>query len=127
MKIKITGVKKLESGLKRYRKLLEESYQEGVDDACFYFIDANDDNVPIETGALRNSGRAYQTGKGFASVTVLGYGWEIEEIYMDEYGRIKIPRLYAEIQNDKWAFLENGIDLYQELMLEIIVDRMEQI
>ena len=123
--VKVTGVKAVERGMKRYVKSLGHTYEEGLDDATFRFIDENDGNVPIETGALRNSGRAYpESGQGFSVIYVLGYGWEIEEIYM-RGSEIKVPRKYVFVQDRRWEFLREGLDTYQELMLEIIVDRME--
>lgn len=125
--VKVTGHKAIPRAMARYMKSLGEAYEEGLDDATFRFIDENDGNVPIETGALRNSGRAYpDSGKGFGVIYVLGYGWEIEEIYM-RGNEIKVPRKYAAVQDRRYTFLAEGIDTYQELMLEVIVDRMEQI
>jgi len=125
--VQVTGHKAIPRAMQRYMDALGDAYQEGLDDACFRFIDENDEAVPIDTGALRNSGRAYpESGKGFSVIYVLGYGWEIEEIYM-RGSEIKIPRKYAAVQDRRHEFLRDGIDTYEGLMLEIIVDRMEQV
>lgn len=124
-KVKVTGVRALNRAYRKYRNALGVAYKEGLDDATFRFIEENDDTVPIDTGALRNSGRAYQEGEGFTHTTVLGYGWEIEEIYLDEHGRIKIPKEYAAIKDEEYRFLEEGINTYLGLMLEVVADRMD--
>ena len=96
MKVKIEGIGKLKKALDKHVRDLGKAFESASETVADTFIDRNDVYVPLETGALRDSGGHFQEGTGWQTVTVVGYGFETSQSFFRE-GRKdpQEPRRYA--------------------------------
>lgn len=79
MKVKIEGIDKLKKALDKHVRDLGKAFESASETVADTFIDRNDVYVPLETGALRDSGGHFQEGTGWQTVTVVGYGFETSQ------------------------------------------------
>lgn len=118
VKVKIEGIKELNKALKQYQKATGDAFKKGCNEAASTFLKNNEELVPLDTGELRASGDYFQDGKGWSTVTVIGYGFSVSG-FIDEMGLEKDPSLYAVNQHETlWykhpygqaLFLQAGIE-----------------
>ena len=138
MKVKIEGLKELEKALGRYVKSLGDAFAKGSEDAAETFLNNNDMYVKYETGALRESGVWFQENGGFQTQTIIGYGAQIDSVYIrDGRTQPQEPEEYALYQHDEqpsalfpgthFMWMDRGVDMFQPIMVSIIVQEMRRV
>jgi hypothetical protein len=106
VKFKLEGIAALSKALQKYDKDTGRAYARGLGGvARAIYVDA-DAMVPVDTGALRESGDYWIEGTGWRSVGYVGYGFAVE-------GFERTPANYAVFQHDlpferKW--LEDAVE-----------------
>jgi hypothetical protein len=134
-RVKITGKKEMLAAMREHGRGLNRAFAKGCADASDYLLDAIEYLVPMDTGALRESGGWLQYKENGSTVTVIGYGFEVSGFF-DEYGREKDPSLYAVYQHEipynhddeeTWLYLEIGLDQEEGAMMNIITTEMMRV
>jgi hypothetical protein len=136
---RIFNLDKFKTSFKKYNENLGEAFKPAMEKASEVYFEAADELVPMETGALRRSRGIVQRGNGWKTQTFLGYGFEIEEIYLRgtrETGlEIKVPREYAVYQHEVPMnhvqgidhFLEEGLDYYGDLIVDAVFSELKKV
>lgn len=102
MKLKLEGIAALSKALSKYDRDTGRAYARGLGGvARAIYVDA-DSMVPVDTGALRESGDYWTEGNGWKSVGYVGYGFEVQ-------GFARIPADYALFQHDE-PFLRKWLE-----------------
>lgn len=103
MKFKLEGVKELKKALEAHSKALGKAFNDASETVADTFLKRNDSFVPLETGALRNSGQYFQEGNGWTTVTVIGYGFPTTMDFYRPYRKEpQNPTLYALRQEEEY-------------------------
>ena len=79
----ISGDDRITRGLDKYEDLLSDYLQAGLLEAGEFLLEKSQEIVPVDTGALRDSGFVDVRGSGFGSEVVVGYTKEYA-IYVHE-------------------------------------------
>ena len=117
-RVKLEGIGALNKALKSYANKTGTAFKKGCKEAAEMVLANTAELVPKDTGALRASGDHFQDGKGWGTVTVIGYGFSVSG-FIDEMGLEKDPSLYAVNQHETlWykhpvgqaSFLQAGVD-----------------
>jgi hypothetical protein len=141
MKVKVEGIKELDKALGRYVKALGHAFQQASADAADTFLHNTDVYVKYETGALRASGIWFQENDGFRTETIIGYGAQPEFAHYRVFpsGRtvLQEPEKYAARQHDdiesaleagtQWKWMDHGVDMFQSIMVGLIVEEMSRV
>jgi hypothetical protein len=141
MKVTVLGLPELEKALGKYAKSLGHAFKQASADAADTFLHSTDVYVKYETGALRASGIWFQENDGFHTETIIGYGAtpEFPHYRVFPSGRtvLQEPEKYAARQHDKiesalepgtqWKWMDHGVDLFQSIMVGLIVEEMSRV
>lgn len=71
--IKIEGVELVEKGINKTRSQLEKGFERGMKEAGRLLLRESQKIVPVDTGALRASGRVRSEGKGVDIEVIVSY------------------------------------------------------
>lgn len=138
MKFKLEGIKELKKALEAHSKALGNAFAQASEDVADAFIKRNDVYVPLETGALRNSGQHFQEGKGWSTVTVIGYGFPTTEtFYRPGRTEPQNPTLYALLQEEEFPdkrtpgtimlYMETGFENYRTEAIDTITMELSKV
>lgn len=138
MKVKIEGIPALKKALSRKLDLMGKAFEAGCYTVADTFILRNDVYVPEDSGALGASGGYFQDGKGFETVTVIGYGFMTDEtFYRGNRTTPQEPWLYAVIQEDEYPnkltpgtimlYMEIGFENYRDEAYHTIIAALESV
>ena len=143
MKVKVEGIKELDKALQRYIKDLGHAFKQASADAADTFLHSTDVFVKYETGALRASGIWFQENDGFRTETIIGYGATPEFPFYRQNpdgsyrNEPQEPEKYAARQHDdikgartagtRWKWMEHGVDMFQSIMVGLIVEEMSRV
>ena len=79
----ITGDDKVIRGLDEYEDVLSDYLQAGLQEAGEFLLEKSQEIVPVDTGALHDSGYVVVSGSGFGSEVAVGYSMEYA-VYVHE-------------------------------------------
>lgn len=107
MKIKaeFVGAKELKKALERANKGMAKSFVAASKRAAESLLRETEPLVPYETGALLASGAYVQDGKGWATETIVGYGFSLAGRpgpILKRRGSEKFPEEYAVVQHEEY-------------------------
>lgn len=134
-RFKLEGKREFMAALKKHHRDLNKAFARGSAQAADYLLDTIEYLVPLDTGALRESGDWFQIKENGTTVTIIGYGFPVSGFY-DEWGREKDPSQYAVYQHEipynhdneeTWLYLEIGLDQEEGQMMNIITTEMMRV
>jgi hypothetical protein len=76
MSVKVEGLSKLVAQLKEHERSLARGTSKGIKNAGKFALQKSQEIVPTDDGDLEKSGSAQVTGKGFETVSAVGYSEE---------------------------------------------------
>lgn len=132
MRLKLEGVRELTSALKKIQRSYGKAFEKASGWAAEQLLVRIEPTVPIETGALRASAGWQQEGKGWNTVTWVGYGYPVSGFYRGD--EEKHPEDYAVMQHDwyetkrtpgtRWQYLLLGIQDNEDFISQVFFDYM---
>lgn len=133
MKLKLEGVRELTSALKKIQRNYGKAFEKASGWAAEQLLVRIEPTVPLESGALRASAGWQQEGKGWNTITWVGYGYPVSGYYGPD-GREKHPEDYAVMQHDwypdkrtpgtRMLYLELGLQDNEDFIFQVFFDYM---
>lgn len=129
LRMRVEGIKGLELAAMKVTLRYKRGYREGLEKALGKVYRDSQNLVPVDTGALKSSGRVEITGTGFNSRGYIGYGGPVTGFsHLDNvhYSVIVHEAVHTNFKHGEAKYVEKAVEMNGTYLRRVIRDCMRK-
>jgi hypothetical protein len=129
IRMKVEGIPKLELAIMKTTLRYKRGFRTGLEKALNQVFEDSQAIVPVDTSALKSSGRVEITGTGFNSRGYIAYGGPVSgfsHLTSVHYAMIVHEATHVQFKNGEAKFVEKAIEKNRDAVPNIIRDEMRK-